>query len=173
MTLRLEEGVRYKTRRGLVVGPLTRECDGNFSANVDGLFRVFFADGRHSGGKTHHDLVEKILWDGSLEPVGGRKDDTGKDPWRLFPWDAARGIIKVLAFGAGKYSERNWETGMDWSRPFDACIRHLTAWWEGEKADPETGYSHLWHAGCCILFLIAYEIRGVGKDNRPARKNDA
>lgn len=97
----------------------------------------------------------------------GRKDDTGKDPWDLVPFDALRGIVKVLRFGAGKYAPRNWEQGMDWSRPFSACLRHLTAWWGGERKDPETGFSHLWHAGCCILFLIAYEIRGVGKDDRP------
>lgn len=97
----------------------------------------------------------------------GRKDDTGKDPWALLPWDAVRGIVKVLRFGAGKYNERNWEAGMDWDRPFSAAIRHLTAWYEGEEADSETGYSHLWHAGCCLLFLIAYELRGVGKDTRP------
>lgn len=102
-------------------------------------------------------------------PKGGRKDDTGKDPWSLLPFDAIRAIVKVLAFGAQKYSERNWEAGMAWHRPFDACLRHLTAWWEGEKADPETGFSHLWHAGCCLLFLIAYEIRGVGNDDRPQK----
>lgn len=97
----------------------------------------------------------------------GRKDDGGKDPWHLVPWDATRAIVKVLAFGAGKYSERNWEKGMAWSRCYSALLRHLTAWWEGEKADKETGYSHLWHAGCCVVFLIAYEIRGVGVDDRP------
>lgn len=99
----------------------------------------------------------------------GLKYDTGKDPWHLMPWDAAKAIVKVLAFGAGKYSERNWEKGMAWSRPFAALQRHLVAWWEGEVADPETGYSHLWHAGCCVMFLIAFEIRGTGEDDRPWR----
>ena len=37
-----------------------------------------------------------------------------------------------------------------------------------KKADMETGFSHLWHAGCCIVFLIAFEIRGTGTDDRPA-----
>ena len=78
-------------------------------------------------------------------------------------------IAKVLAFGADKYSERNWEKGMVWSRPFSALLRHITAWWGGEDKDEETGYSHLWHAGCCILFLIAFEIRGIGLDDRPER----
>ena len=91
----------------------------------------------------------------------GRKDDTGKAPWHLLPFDAVRTIVMILQFGAKKYAPRNWEKGMAWSRPYDALMRHMTAWWEGEAKDPETGYSHLWHAGCCILFLIAYEIRGI------------
>lgn len=99
----------------------------------------------------------------------GRKDDQGKDPWHLMPFDALRCIVKVLMFGAGKYGSRNWEKGMAWSRPWDAAIRHLTAWNDGEHKDSETGFSHLWHAGCCVLFLIAYELRGIGEDDRNAR----
>lgn len=97
----------------------------------------------------------------------GRKDDDGKDPWHLAPWDAFRAIVKVLYFGANKYAPRNWENGMAWSRCYSATIRHLTAWWTGEGPDAETGFSHLWHAGCCICFLIAFEIRGTGTDDRP------
>lgn len=97
----------------------------------------------------------------------GVKNDKEKDPWHLLPYDAVGGIVKILAFGANKYAARNWERGMDWSRPFSALQRHMTAWWEGEDKDEATGCSHLWHAGCCILFLIAYEMRGIGNDDRP------
>lgn len=97
----------------------------------------------------------------------GHKDDAGKLPWHLFAWDAAREIVKVLDFGQKKYAARNWERGMDWDRPFAALMRHMTAWWEGERNDPETGLPHLAHAGCCIMFLLAYEIRGIGQDTRP------
>lgn len=71
---------------------------------------------------------------------------------------------------------RNWEKGMSWGRVFGALMRHLWCWWGGKgpttksflfgDLDDETGYSHLWHAGCCIAFLIAYEERGVGEDDR-------
>jgi len=97
----------------------------------------------------------------------GRKADTGKDPWHLVPWDAVRAVVTVLAFGAGKYGDRNWERGMAWSRCFAALMRHMTAWWHREGADPETGYSHLAHACCCLLFLLAMELRGIGQDDRP------
>jgi hypothetical protein len=99
----------------------------------------------------------------------GRKDDSGKEPWHLAPWDAFRAIVCVLRFGAAKYEPRNWENGMAWSRPFSACQRHLTVWWGGEHVDVETGMSHLWHAGCCIVFLIAYEMRSTGTDDRPSQ----
>lgn len=103
----------------------------------------------------------------------GRKLDSGKDPWHLVPWDALRAIVQVLSFGAGKYSERNWENGMAWSRCFSAMQRHLTSWWQGEGVDDETGFSHLWHAGCCCLFLIAFELRGIGCDDRPVKQRSA
>ena len=109
---------------------------------------------------------------GPLTLTGGRKDDQGKTPWHLFPWDAAEAICRVLEFGAKKYAPRNWEKGMDWDRPFSACIRHLTSWHQGEAKDAETGLSHLWHAGCCILFLISYEIRGIGQDSRPGVRHE-
>lgn len=102
-----------------------------------------------------------------VESNVGTKYDAGKDPWHLVPYDAVGAIVKVLAFGAGKYAPRNWEKGMDWSRCFGALQRHLVSWWNKEGVDPETGYSHLWHAGCCIMFLIAFELRGIGTDDRP------
>ena len=100
----------------------------------------------------------------------GLKYDSGKDPWQLLPWDGIRCITKVLQFGANKYGNRNWEKGMDWDRQYRAAIEHLTSWFQTGKPDPESGYSHLWHAGCCILFLITYELRGAGRDNRPCAK---
>lgn len=97
----------------------------------------------------------------------GKKFDNGKAPWDLLPFDAVEQIVRVLEFGAGKYGAYNWSKGMDHSRLFAAAMRHLTAHWRGENADPETGLSHLAHAGCCLLFLIAYQLRGDGHDDRP------
>ena len=111
-------------------------------------------------------LTEKERED--LIAKGGHKDDTGKLPWELLPFDAITEIVKVLLFGKNKYRARNWETGMDYSRPFSALMRHATAWWMGEDKDPETGLSHLAHCGCCLFFLLAYECRGMKQfDNRP------
>lgn len=98
------------------------------------------------------------------------KKDDGKLPWHLLPSDAVEEVIKVLEFGAQKYEPRGWEKGMAWSRLFSAAMRHLWKWFRGEGMDPETGLSHLAHAACCVLFLLAYEIRGsryIEWDDRP------
>ena len=96
----------------------------------------------------------------------GRKDDTNKVRFDLLPPELLFAVATILTSGAIKYSDRNWEQGMSWGRVFGACMRHMWAWWSGDKADDETGHSHLWHAGCCIAFLIAYEERGIGEDDR-------
>jgi hypothetical protein len=98
----------------------------------------------------------------------GRKDDTGKLPYHLLAPEMLSGTAAVLDFGARKYAPRNWELGMAWSRPFSALMRHMWAWWRGDRADPESGMSHLWHAACCLMFLMAYEQRRLGSDDRPA-----
>ncbi len=107
------------------------------------------------------------------------KFDGGKLPWHLFPFDAAAEVVKVLQFGAKKYAARNWERGIAHSRTFAATQRHLVAWfYHGEDHDPETGIHHLAHAGCEVLFALAFETRGQGAlvldtgetlDDRPCR----
>jgi hypothetical protein len=96
----------------------------------------------------------------------GVKADEGKPRYDLLPPELLEATARVLTFGAAKYSARNWEKGMHWGRPFAALMRHMWAWWRGEGKDPETGMSHLWHAACCIAFLIAFEERGIGTDDR-------
>lgn len=106
------------------------------------------------------------------DSADGRKDDAGKLPLHLLPFDALEGITEILELGAKEYEERNWEKGMDWSRIFGATLRHLFAFWRGENLDKKSGKSHLLHAGCEILFLIAYEMRKVGRDDRPNKQEE-
>jgi hypothetical protein len=96
-----------------------------------------------------------------------KRDVAGKDPWHLLPYDALRGIVKGFAFGSHTHGERDWERGYAWSDYHGAMMRHMAAWWQREGVDEKSRHSHLWHAGCCILILIAYELRGIGDDDRP------
>lgn len=110
---------------------------------------------------------QEALREGDDLKKGGVKYDTGKPRYDLLPPEGAEAVAAILEFGARKYAARNWEQGMDWSRPFSACMRHLWKWWSGQKVDPDSGRSHLDHAACNIFFLIAYEARGKGTDDRP------
>ena len=97
----------------------------------------------------------------------GVKFDEGKSRYDLIPSEFMEALAWVLTFGANKYGDRNWEKGMPYGRVFAALMRHLWAWWRGESADPETNKSHLWHAAACVCFLITFEARKSGKDDRP------
>lgn len=100
--------------------------------------------------------------------MAGVKHDGGKARMDLLPWDAVADVGKIILFGAGKYGDRNWERGIAYSRVWSAAMRHMTAWWQRKPCDDESGLSHLAHAGCNILFLLAYEVRGMGQwDDRP------
>ena len=101
----------------------------------------------------------------------GTKHDAGKARWDLLPGDALDAVADILTMGAEKYSARNWEKGMDWGRVYGALQRHAWAWWQGEDTDPESGRSHMSHATCRALFLLAYHIRKTGEDDRPNVKD--
>jgi hypothetical protein len=82
------------------------------------------------------------------------KHDAGKAPLSLVDRGAIEEIAQVLAFGAKKYAAHNWRGGIAYSRLLDAALRHLYAFSDGEDIDPESGLSHVAHAGCCIVFLL-------------------
>ena len=111
-------------------------------------------------------MIEQLRQGDDLTKAGVKFDD-GKPRYDLLPPEGLAAVSEILGIGAKKYAARNWEQGMDWSRPFGAAMRHLWAWWAGENLDRDTGKSHLWHAACNIFFLIAYEARGIGQDDRP------
>ena len=106
---------------------------------------------------------------GSKYITEGIKHDVGKPRIELIPPELIFETAKVLTKGAIKYSDRNWEKGIIYSRVFGALMRHMWDWWWGRDRDDETGESHLAHAACCIAFLIAYESRNMpdGLDDRP------
>ncbi len=118
----------------------------------------------------NNEATEPPQWRNTKDIGLVMKYDSGKIRLELFPGDALYAISDILTYGAKKYQVRGWEKGMEWSRVFGALQRHLWAWWGGEKLDSETKKSHLWHAGCCIVFLIAYEIRNIGTDDRPGKR---
>jgi hypothetical protein len=101
----------------------------------------------------------------------GNKLDSHKVRIELLPPFALEKIAEVFTFGAKKYSEWNWAKGLKYSRIYGALLRHLFLWYKGENLDKETGKSHLYHAGCCVMMLIETEEFRKDLDDRPIHYN--
>lgn len=86
----------------------------------------------------------------------GRKDDGEKVRADLYSGSAYLATCRGLTYGVKKYAAWNWAKGILYSRVYGALIRHLFAWFMGQEKDPESGLSHLDHAGCCLMFLQHY-----------------
>ena len=85
----------------------------------------------------------------------GLKFDASKPRWSLLPAGTVAQVVEVLEFGARKYGDNNWQKVENArTRYYDAAMRHLEAWRNGEHKDHESGAAHLAHATCCLLFLM-------------------
>lgn len=104
------------------------------------------------------------------------KHDKGKVRLDLIHPSFIYGLGTILTIGADLYGTNNWMNGMKWTRVFAALLRHLFAWMGGAgptsnsflfgQLDPDTDYSHLWHASACLFFLVCYEDLKLGTDDR-------
>lgn len=105
-----------------------------------------------------------------VDPNNATRFDDGKVDWSLVPFEALEGMVKVLEFGAKKYSRGNWKSGNGFSylRVLNSCFRHLFSYLRGEDLDPESGLSHIHHAQCNLLF-IAYYLTNKTKYNKDDR----
>jgi hypothetical protein len=86
---------------------------------------------------------------------GGMKFDQEKNRVDLLDPEFLEGVGRVLTFGARKYAANNWRNGIAFSRLIGAALRHLLAIMRGEDIDPESGEMHVYHLGCCIMFLAS------------------
>jgi hypothetical protein len=91
----------------------------------------------------------------------GVKFDAQKLKWHLVIWDFFEAVVRVLMFGAAKYSADNWKKVQNRRQRYqDAMTRHWVAYCKGERIDPETGESHLAHLGCNAMFLFWMDMTG-------------
>lgn len=86
--------------------------------------------------------------------MDGEKYDSGKPSWSLLPSNTTAEVVDVLTFGAQKYDRENWRKVPHLQlRYYDAMMRHVQAYRNGELIDPESGKHHLAHAICCLMFM--------------------
>jgi hypothetical protein len=95
--------------------------------------------------------------------IGSKKPAIGYVPCApLFELGAA------LQYGALKYGAHNWRAiGVRSSVYYNAMMRHIMSWWEGEDSDPESGMPHLMHAAACIFILRDSDLKRNLTDDRP------
>ncbi len=96
----------------------------------------------------------------------GIKHDSEKPDMSLLSSIGVTKIAEVMTFGKKKYAAHNWRGGIVYSRLISASLRHIFAYVGGESIDPESGYSHLAHCGCCILMLLEFETTRPDLDDR-------
>lgn len=97
------------------------------------------------------------------------KDAIGSDKLPLHLWPMSATALGSLALldGALKYGRGNFRAiGVRASIYYDAALRHLIKWFEGEERDPDSGLPHLSHALACIAILIEAESSGLLTDDR-------
>lgn len=87
------------------------------------------------------------------EFASGAVRDTveGKPRYSLIPVKALRRWADLMARGASKYGERNWELGMLTSRFLDSGMRHLFSYLEGDRTEDHLA-AVLFNVGAMIHF---------------------
>lgn len=69
--------------------------------------------------------------------------------------------------GAAKYGRYNYRAvGVRASIYYDATLRHLFSWWEGEDLDPDSGMSHITKAITSLVVLRDAMIQNKVTDDR-------
>jgi len=74
----------------------------------------------------------------------------------------------AMSEGALKYGRHNYrESQIKSSTYYDAVMRHMMSWWEGEDIDPESGLSHITKAIASLVVLRDSMMYGKTIDDRP------
>lgn len=136
-----------------------------------------------------YELTQLVLAEIRADP---KKDfalryNHGKPQWSLVHFGSLEPMVRVLEFGAQKYSTDNWKSGFPDKKIMESMMRHLACMMDGEINDPETGLPHVGHLMCNCMFLSYQQLnrkdngatnkggddaRGDGRDEGPHAAHD-
>lgn len=72
--------------------------------------------------------------------------------------------------GARKYGRHNYRAmGVSATVYYDAALRHIMSWFEGEDIDPDSGLNHITKALTALMVLRDSMLMGNWMDDRPLR----
>ena len=104
------------------------------------------------------------------------KDSVGikKVPLSVVPAQVLMETGLALFEGARKYGRSNYRVaGVRASVYYDACMRHMMSWWEGEDIDKDSGISHVTKAIGGLIVLRDAMLNDKWNDDRPPKvKNE-
>jgi len=100
------------------------------------------------------------------------KDAVGskKTPMSAVPAPVLAELAVGMQEGALKYGRHNFrEASLRASVYYDAAMRHLMQFWEGEDIDPDSGASHISKAIACLVVFRDGMMNEQWIDDRPPR----
>lgn len=122
--------------------------------------------------RTLQDEINRLQRSASDSKPTNPKDVVGirKAPMSTVPANVMAEIGVAMLEGAAKYGRHNYRAaGVRASVYYDAAMRHLIAWWEGEDIDPDSGMSHITKLLACMTVLRDAMHQGMWEDDRPPR----
>jgi hypothetical protein len=99
-------------------------------------------------------------------PKGNRYNEGKPRWWTLVDFEALEPMLRVLEFGATKYSDNQWKLGLEMDAIMDSLLRHLVAIQKGEELDPESQLPHIGHALCNLYFYSHFYQKAKIKDHQ-------
>jgi hypothetical protein len=95
-----------------------------------------------------------------------------KTQFHLVPPRVLKEVAEAMTEGGSKYGAYNYrEAGVTYSTYYSSTFRHLTAWFEGEDIDPDSGLSHVVKAISGLIVLRDSMLQGNATDDRPIVDN--
>jgi len=120
--------------------------------------------------KTEAEVKELLGYDPQTAPRPNPKDVLGraKPPLHFIPAIALFHLGMGMEEGGEKYGPFNWrDHPVIASVYYDAALRHIMSWSEGEDFDPKTGVHHFGNAMACMAIILDAERQGKLIDDRP------
>lgn len=77
----------------------------------------------------------------------------GKPKWGLVDFKSLIPLVRVLEYGAEKYSPNNWKKGLNNIEILESLCRHLFCLLSGEINDKESGLEHIGHIMANAMFF--------------------
>lgn len=121
----------------------------------------------------HYERLRRILT--SDTKPSNPKDAIGVDKVSLsvIPANVLLETAVALTEGALKYRRHNYRViGVHASVYYDAAMRHLMSWWEGQDIDEDSGLNHIVKAITALIVLRDGMSHPDYQDDRPPKNGD-